>query len=114
QYCRDTEAQGIIEQRPLHLSSSVSPCLCGSFFCEMIPATRFQFPHPRAFGNARALRCFLDLSDAGDRDAIDLFWQSRNILRIYGEQEFEILAAMKREHERIERAAAAEISDERI
>ena len=45
----------------------------------------------------------------GNRYAVDLLWQTRNILRGDSEEQFEIFPAVQRQRQRIESAAAAKV-----
>src|SRR5215213_10819833 len=80
--------------------------ICG---LKMPPATGLELPGPRTFGNFHAFSCTLNRADAPNLDSINSSRQSSSIFRLYGEEQLEIFAAMKRELERIQSTPPAQL-----
>ncbi len=78
---------------------------------EVFEAPRPQIPNPILFRNANSAALIVNFANAGDCYTVHSLWQSRHVLGPDAEQQLEILAAMKGQHQRIKRAAAAERFD---
>ena len=76
----------------------------------MLETSRLQLPDAILFGNPNHTRFVGDLTYAGNLNPINSLRQARYIVRVGGEEQLEILAAMQRQSERIERAAAAKLN----
>ena len=73
----------------------------------MVEAPGLQIPNAIPLVDLHASRLVGDFTNAGDRHTIYSPGQSRSGVGLNGEQQFEILTAMKGQQQGIQRAAAA-------
>ena len=74
----------------------------------MLEALWRQIPNPILFRYANRARLISYFADTRDRYTVHSLWQPAHVLGPNGKQQFEIFAAMQRQHQWIKRAAAAE------
>ena len=76
----------------------------------MLETSRLQLPDAILFGNPNHSRFVGDLTYAGNLNPINSLRQARYVVRVGGEEQLEILAAVQCQSKRIERAAAAKLN----
>src|SRR5438067_13915079 len=76
----------------------------------MLETSRLQLPDAILFGNPNHTRFVGDLTYAGNLNLINSLRQARYVVRVGGEEQLEILAAVQCQSKRIERAAAAKLN----
>src|SRR6266436_1447616 len=92
----------------LLLCRCIRPSTWSSLFPEMFEALRPQIPNPILFRNADFPRLISNFANARDLYTVHSFWQPRHVIGPDSEKQFEILAPMQGQHQRIQRAPAAE------
>ena len=73
-----------------------------------------QAPHARAFGDEDAPRLVRHVAYVSQGHAAQRARQPCEVARADGEEKLEVFAAVEREQERVERAAAADADDGRV
>lgn len=81
---------------------------------EVLETFGLKSPAARAFDQGDAFALVCDVADIGRGHAIDSSWQPSEVVRADGKEQFEIFAAVQRQHERVERASSADGRQTRI
>ena len=75
----------------------------------MFEPPRLQIPNPILFRDANFAGLIGDFANARDSYTVDPLWQPGHVIGPNGEQQFEVLATMQGQHQRIECASAAQL-----
>ena len=76
----------------------------------MFETLRLQIPNSILFRYSNLAGLIGDFANPGDVYTVDSLGQPGQVIRPHGEQQLEVFAAMKSEHQRIEGAAAAQLA----